>query len=519
MTGVKMCGQRVGRFLCAVGLSTAAAIGPAGAQSAVSPDKLEALEAQIAALQQEVRALKKKMTSGEKPAGKPAEKPYAAALPATKVPPTPTPPPTAVVKMAPNYEPSICSADGLNCIGITGRIHLDGGGYNYRPNTPSTPVKNLDDGVNARRARIGVVGTFMGDWNFALIYDFGGSSDGFGGTAPGSLPGGAASGIENAYISYVGIKQVAIEAGYMDLLYTLGESTSSNNHMFIERASATNVAINIAASDFRSAAGARWFTDLFWLGAYLTGPTTGAVHVWQSVAPPGSTEQLGGVARAVWHVVNQPGFGVHIGGDAEALFVPPTNTVTGIKSLTLSDRPELRIDPTSLLTTGAIPNVSGAQVYSGEVAANYGPFTVEGEYYFYDIDRSLGLSRLQFNGGYAQASWIITGESRDYSGGTAAYLGVIPKDPFSLTSGGWGAWEIAARYSTIDLNDRLGFADGVAGGKQTIVTAGLNWYVNRNIGFQLDYLHGWIDRPLTATNFADAGSKFDAVAMRTRIFW
>ena len=40
---------------------------------------------------------------------------------------------------------------------------------------------------------------------------------------------------------------------------------------------------------------------------------------------------------------------------------------------------------------------------------------------------------------------------------------------------GWGAWEIAGRHSVIDLNDRLGFVDGVAGGKQTIYTAGLNW--------------------------------------------
>jgi phosphate-selective porin OprO/OprP len=54
---------------------------------------------------------------------------------------------------------------------------------------------------NARRARIGVVDKFLGDWDDALIYDFGGSSDGFGGTARtggtavGFLPGGGLSGI------------------------------------------------------------------------------------------------------------------------------------------------------------------------------------------------------------------------------------------------------------------------------------------------------------------------------------
>ena len=77
------------------------------------------------------------------------------------------------------------------------------------------------------------------DWNFALIYDFGGSSDGFGGTGAagatpvGFLPGGGTSGIENAYLSYTGLKpfggKMAIEAGIMDLAWTLDESTSSND--------------------------------------------------------------------------------------------------------------------------------------------------------------------------------------------------------------------------------------------------------------------------------------------------
>ncbi|MBR1147155.1 porin [Bradyrhizobium sp. AUGA SZCCT0431] len=33
----------------------------------------------------------------------------------------------------------------------------------------------------------------------------------------------------------------------------------------------------------------------------------------------------------------------------------------------------------------------------------------------------------------------------------------------------------------IDLNDQLATANGVAGRKQTVHTAGLNWYVNRNV--------------------------------------
>jgi phosphate-selective porin OprO/OprP len=69
----------------------------------------------------------------------------------------------------------------------------------------------------------------------------------------------------------------------------------------------------------------------------------------------------------------------------------------------------------------------------------------------------------------------------------------------------------------IDLNDQLATANGVAGGKQTVHTAGLNWYVNRNVRFMFNYIHGDIAKQVSATNVGDAGAKFDAFAVRTHI--
>ena len=86
-----------------------------------------------------------------------------------------------------------------------------------------------------------------------------------------------------------------------------------------------------------------------------------------------------------------------------------------------------------------------------------------------------------------------------------------------MSGGGWGAWEIAGRFSTIDLNDQLATANGVAGGRQTIYTLALNWYVNRNVRFMFDYLHGNVAKQISPTNFGDAGAKFDAFAMRTQV--
>ena len=232
----------------------------------------------------------------------------------------------------PNNRPTICTADDQNCIAITSRVHWDVGGYDYHPNTAATVPQRLNNGENLRRARIGLIGKFFGDWNYALIYDFGGSSDGFGGTAPGSLPSGIVSGIQNAYLSYTGFKpfggKMAIEGGYLAVPYTLDQATSSNDIMFIERSAATNVATSIAAGDFRSAIGTRWWNDMFFAAAYVTGPFTGAIHSASSVTPNGTTEQYGAVARVAGQIVSGKDYSLHLGGNAQWLIQPQHNLAT-----------------------------------------------------------------------------------------------------------------------------------------------------------------------------------------------
>jgi len=500
------------------------AAGSAEAQSAsVSAEQLETLQAQIKALEREVQALKGKMSTAEKVRSTAPPAPvYAAAPPVTKAPPATS---GAVAKMSSTNQPSICTADNLNCIGLTSRLHFDVGGYRYRPNSAFTTPQNLDNGENARRARIGVVGTFMGDWNYALIYDFGGSSDGF---PP--VSGAPTSGIESAYLSYTGFKPLAIEGGYMDPPYSLDGATSTNDLMFLERTSPAIIAANFAAGDFRSVFGVRGNDDRFWAGVYVTGPLSGTTHIFAptptttgspgTLGSPGFSEQLGAFGRATYQILQDKDYSLHIGADVELLIKPP-----GTNTFTLSDRPEVRIDPSVLLTTGTIANIADAQVYSAEVAGGYGPLYFQGEYFRYNVDRSLGLPSLHFDGWYAQASWAITGESRKYNPAAGAYLRIVPDHPFSLTAGGWGAWEIAARYSFVNLNDRFtpgvpeSVTNGVAGGIQSIYTVGLNWYVNRNIRFMINYVHGVIDKiggvaPLVGT---DIGARVDALAMRTQV--
>ena len=516
----------------AAGLIGAMVASQAHAQSAGGND------AEIAALKQQLRLMEQKLdrlqqqtaantTAAAKANAKADAKVVSVANAKAAIPVKGPVAPSGVVVTMPNNRPTICTADEQNCVAITGRVHWDVGGYDYRPNTAGTVPQKLDSGENVRRARIGIAGKFLSDWNFALVYDFGGSSDGFGGAAPGSLPGGGTSGIENAYLSYTGLKpfggKMAIEGGIMDLPYTLDEATSSNDILFMERASAGIIATNIAAGDFRSTVGTRWWNDVLWAGGYVTGPSSGAIHSASSAAPAGTTEQYGAVARVAGNPISGKDYSVHIGADAQWLIQPPRNLVTQAQTVTLSDRPELRLDPTTLISTGAIANASGAQVYSVEAAATYGPLILQGEYFWFNVDRGantglppIGAPSLRFQGGYAQAGYVLTGETHAYNPATASYSGIKPANPFSLAGGGWGAWEIAGRVSTIDLNNQLATATGIAGGRQTIYTAALNWYVNGNVRFMLDYLHGNVAKQATPISTADVGSKFDAVAMRTQ---
>src|SRR6202521_5084378 len=173
-------------IIAATSFSTVA-IGEARAQSAASTEtEIAALKRQLLLMEQKLDKLQKQTTANTTAAAKANAKADAkinvananGAYPIKG----PIAPSDVVVKM-PNNRPTICTADDQNCIAITSRVHFDVGGYDYHPNTAATVPQRPDDGANVRRARIGVIGKFFGDWNYALIYDFGGASDGFGGTA------------------------------------------------------------------------------------------------------------------------------------------------------------------------------------------------------------------------------------------------------------------------------------------------------------------------------------------------
>jgi phosphate-selective porin OprO/OprP len=106
-----------------------------------------------------------------------------------------------------------------------------------------------------------------------------------------------------------------------------------------------------------------------------------------------------------------------------------------------------------LVDTRDIPGgVNYYTLLGGELAVVYGPLSFQSEYTCAEVDRDLG-GNLDFYGYYTYASWFLTGESRNYRPNKGIFDLIVPKKPFSLKSGGLGAWEIGVRFSGIDLSD------------------------------------------------------------------
>jgi phosphate-selective porin OprO/OprP len=507
----------------ALGAAALLLIRPAAAQT--SADQIEQLQQQIQQLreqsQQQIDRLQEQLqdlqSQMQKNQAFPAQAPAASAPPAAAAPTQAAAPPSTTVPGEPRLTlypakgPAFTTADGQTSIQLASRVQFDLGDYfNVKPQSKFSSPSDLTSGVNARRARLGIVGKFYGDWDYALIYDFGGSAD--------SLvnSGANTSGIENAYLTYTGFRPLAIDAGYQNVPWTLDEATSSTDILFLERASSAAVAFNIAGGDFRSAVDVRYINDRYFAGLWATGPVSGQPH--------NVGEQFGALGRFSVQALQSSAGSLHVGVDVESLL--KAQNVNGVPTLTLSDRPELRIDPTVVLNTGSLLEVTNAEVYGAELAAAYENLFFQSEYYHYIIERN-ALAKLNFDGGYAEASWVLTGEPHVYIPATGAYAGILPDHPMSFTGDGWGAFEVAARYSVVDLNDRFtpGVAaattQGVAGGKQTVYTLGLNWYVDTYVRLSLNYLHGIIDKQsgsvTTGPLGIGTGLKFDAVAARWQV--
>jgi phosphate-selective porin OprO/OprP len=114
-----------------------------------------------------------------------------------------------------------------------------------------------------------------------------------------------------------------------------------------------------------------------------------------------------------------------------------------------------------------------------------GPFGLLTEYVLssQEVKKGTNIATLKNVAWQAAGSFVLTGEK-------ASYKGVVPNSALEGGSGGWGAWEIAARFSQLNVDHAAYpvFANPQqAAGMAREWAVGLNWYLNRNVKFVLDY--------------------------------
>ncbi len=151
-----------------------------------------------------------------------------------------------------------------------------------------------------------------------------------------------------------------------------------------------------------------------------------------------------------------------------------------------------------IVNTGFL-NSSSQDLFNLETAAVAGPWTFQAEYTA-NVIRGASvaatattptgppLGDLFFQGCYAEALVFLTGESRTWNTKNFFFNRVIPNRPLRLSRGddgdgtGFGAWELAVRYSYLDVSNKA-----VQAGRLDSVTLGLNWYLNANAKIQWNY--------------------------------
>lgn len=350
------------------------------------------------------------------------------------------------VKITMQPSPRIESTDGKYSFQPFGRIHADYAAFNDDRN-------DHPDGATFRRMRLGFKGTVDNDVNYKAELDFGNKD------ADDSVS------FKDVYIGYTGFDHANLKVGNFKPAYGLEELTSSNYITFIERSLptgsfATGEIIGLQAYDGGD--------NYSWaIGAHNDSSTTKSTD----------DEAKSVVARVTYAPVAEKGKVLHF-GLSQAYRVPDS----AADSVAFDTQAENSIQRLESAETGTITGVESIHLTGLEAAGVYGPFSLQGEFFHNTINRETATD-IDVNGWYTQASYFVTGESRPYAAKNGTFDRVKPHNSLNPKEGGWGALELAARYSNIDLND-----GAVQGGEVDNITLGANWYLNPYARLMANYI-------------------------------
>jgi phosphate-selective porin OprO/OprP len=359
------------------------------------------------------------------------------------------------------------SGDEKSSLGpeLGGRLMVDLAKY-------SEDEVELGDGTELRQARLALEGTIDSEWDYELGVDFAdGDAD-----------------VKDAYIGYGGFEDTHLQIGQFKEPFGLEVLTSSGSITFMERALVSELAPGRHIGAGFATHGKSWS---------LAGGLFGGAF--DDDSDDEGDEAWGLSARftaAPWHKKRKA---LHFGAALSA------RSPDDEREVSFDTGPESNLTDVSYLDTDDIDDVEQIDRYGLEAALVLGSWSLQAEYMQAKIERREGLSELEFDGAYVYASWVITGESRPYRHQKGSFAGIEPDSD-------GGAWELALRFSELDLND-----GDVSGGAAEQVTLGLNWYANSRTRFMLNYVRVDNDEDADADGDVNGDDDPEILQLRAQI--
>ncbi len=361
--------------------------------------------------------------------------------------------------------------DGTTKLKIGGRIHNDW--YWFDQDSSLQRMVDLEDGTEFRRGRVYISGTLYENIKFKFQYDF----------ADGDVD------FKDVYMEIAKLPGIGnLRIGHFKEPFSLEELTSSNDATFMERA---------LPNIFAPSRNTGIMAHNAFLGEKKHERMTAALGIFRTTDDYGNDADDGGYSVTA-RVTGLPWYEedgrklVHLG--AAYTHRNPDGDVR------LRQRPESH-GAARFVDTGAV-DTDAIDSFVLEGALVLGAFSLQGEYFFNDFDTEF-LGDHDFDGYYVQASYFLTGEHRPYKNADAKFDRVVPNNNFKVhgEERGWGAWEVALRYSHIDLDDgytsfwdrAFGYNDQIRGGEEDNITIGLNWHLNPNTRIMWNYIHADLD--------------------------
>ena len=362
-----------------------------------------------------------------------------------------------------------------------------------------------------RRARIYLSGTAWEHWDWKFQFDLEDADD-------------SSMSIEDAFIKYRGWDPATITIGQRKAPFSLSTLTSSKYITFIERAAPTDLfsseSIGIGGRSPGITLENRSKNHTLAGGFYLmrqrgdatddgefndsAGDTVEVELGTDSISERKIDDGWGVTGRATWLPVNHSGKELVHAGAAFGYKHYPNKRVNRFRVRPGVSEGDRIVDSDRSI---AADNFWGMNL---EAATIWGPFAASAEYYYGDFDGTGITGDTDMEGFYVQGSYFLTGENRRYKNG--AFSSVKVKDP--VGGGGWGGWEVGLRYSSTDLGAGIGADSG------DVLTAALNWYVNNNMMFKLNYVKTFCDSGGNDTcDWGTGDGDPEYLSFRTQVFF